>query len=334
MNKAKATIADVAALSGFSTQTVSRVINRHPYVSELTRKKVKDAVKELQYYPNLAARALSNGQTTSIGVVSWDTTLYGPASMLHAVQSAARGFGYSVSFASINKLDRKTVEEAARGLQAAGVDGLILIIPVSIEDNDFLEIFGSAPIVVVESENLPGAPTVGVNQHKGAYEAVEYLIAMGHTNIAHIAGPKNWFDAKQRVQGWRDALKKHKLSTRYLTEGDWSSTSGYEAMEKLLKHEEITAVFAANDATALGALKLLNERKVKVPSQISICGFDDIPDSNYFIPGLTTIRQNFEAVGTKALELLIQKINGEDVPVSHTYIEPLLIERESVYRRK
>jgi DNA-binding LacI/PurR family transcriptional regulator len=153
---------------------------------------------------------------------------------------------------------------------------------------------------------------------------------MGHKNIAHIAGPQEWFDARRRLHGWNDALDQISVSNRFSLFGDWSAESGYDAMKELVKNKKITAVFAANDAMALGALKFLNEQKIGVPDEISVIGFDDISESSYFIPSLSTIQQDFQALGSAAIKLLLQRIRQEKISSPRTYIDPKLIIRNSV----
>lgn len=327
-----ATILEVAKLSGVSTQTVSRVLNDHPYVSPQTRKKVESAIDELGYRPNPAARALSNGKTQILGVVSANTTLFGPASTISAVQTSARESGYSISLYSISNIDIKEILIAVDELLHSGVDGLVLNIPKSIPLTRLKSAFKDSPVILLENENDLDIPTVNVDQYQGARLAVRHLIDNGHRNIAHIAGPQDWFDAKRRYQGWRDELNQLKLATPPMVTGDWSAESGYLAMRELSKQNEITAVFVANDAMALGALKFLNEEGVEVPSKLSIIGFDDISESSYFIPALTTVKQDFQALGSAAIDLLMRKIKGEKIPQERIYIEPKLVERSSVAR--
>lgn len=329
-----ATILDVAKLSGVSTQTVSRVLNNHPYVSPQTRKKVEAAIIKLGYRPNPAARALSNGKTRILGVVSANTTLFGPASTISSVQASARKSGYSISLYSLSNIDIKEILVAVDELLHSGVDGLVLNIPTSISLNKLKSAIKNLPVILLENENDLDIPSVNVDQYQGARLAVHHLIDNGHRKIAHIAGPQEWFDARRRFQGWRDELKQCKLDHLPIVTGDWSAESGYFAMSELSKNIEITAVFVANDAMALGALKFLNEKNIDVPGELSIIGFDDISESSFFIPALTTIKQDFYALGTAAIDLLMRNIRGEKVSNERIYIKPTLIERQSVARLK
>lgn len=323
---------DVAKRAGVSHQTVSRVLNEHKSVATRTRKKVLSAIEDLGYRPNLAARALVTGKTSRIGVLSYDTTLFGPASMLHAVQSAAREIGYAVNVVSLKSIDRHSVVSGIQDLVNAGIDGIVIIAPQSDDEERLTDIPGGLPAVLVESEDASSIPTVNVDQFSGAVVAVEYLIGLGHKNIAHISGAHDWFEAKYRLDGWRTALGKAGLRAEAVAEGDWSARSGYEGTKSLMKDRSITAIFAANDAMALGSLRALSELGIEVPGQVSLIGFDDIPEAEFFVPGLTTVVQDFEEVGKRCLNLLVKLITGEDFSEMSLVIKPELIVRGSTAR--
>jgi DNA-binding LacI/PurR family transcriptional regulator len=262
--------------------------------------------------------------------VSANTTLFGPASTISSVQTSARELGYSISLYSLSNIDIKEILVAVDELLHSGVDGLILNIPTSISLTQLKSAVKGSPVILLENENDLDIPSVNVDQYQGARLAVRHLIDNGHRQIAHIAGPQDWFDAKRRYQGWRDELKQFKLASPPMVKGDWSAESGYFAMRELSKKNGITAVFVANDAMALGALKFLSEKRINVPGELSIVGFDDISESSFFIPSLTTVKQDFHALGTAAIDLLMSNIRGEKIPNSRIYIEPTLIERRSV----
>lgn len=320
---------DVAAYSHVSHQTVSRVLNNHKNVSQKTRSKVLDAMNELGYAPNLAARALSNGKTTTIGVLSYDSALFGPATRLHAVQRAARDIGYAVTLATTKGVDESTVAKGIQELIHSGVDGIILITPLSGGSVLKAEVLAGIPCVTVVGDILKETPSVNVDQLLGAKKAVEHLISLGHKNIAHISGPNTWYEATRRREGWQKALKEAGLKPGPLVYGDWTAESGYQAIKRIVSKSDPTAVFVANDAMALGALKALNELKIKVPQQMSIIGFDDIPEAEYLIPGLTTIRQDFVEVGKRSVELLMDCIGKKQRSSYQIAIKPELIVRKS-----
>lgn len=319
---------DVASHSGVSHQTVSRVLNNQPNVSEKTRIKVLEAMNQLGYHPNLAARALVTGKTATIGVLSHDTTLYGPASTLHAVQSAARDKKYKTSILSLKEQDQESIYFGIQELISDGVDGIIIIAPRLQGSRKINELIGKFPAVLVEGETSKTIPSVNIDQISGAYEITTHLIGLGHKKIAHISGPKDWYEAQKRIEGWKLALSEKNLEQSFLFEGDWSTHSGYKFAQIIIKNPQISAIFAANDAMALGVIKAISESSREIPRNISVVGFDDVPESKYLTPSLTTIRQDFYSLGEKALELLLEIIGGQKRRESFV-IKPELILRES-----
>ncbi len=324
---------DVATHSGVSHQTVSRVLNGHKSVTEKTRKKVLKAVEELGYRPNLTARALVTGKTATIGVLSHDTTLFGPASTLHSVQSAARNNGYRTTIYSLKSEDSESITTGISDLINEGVDGIVIIAPQIRGAKEISNVIGSFPAVLVENESSAALPSVNVDQFYGAYELTRHLIMLGHKSVAHISGPKNWYETGQRVKGYKKALSESKLGSTLIWEGDWSSRSGFEATKKIIKNKEITAIFAGNDAMALGAMKALSEAGLNVPTDISLVGFDDLPESEFFSPALTTAKQDFHAVGDQALGILLALINHSKVRMN-VAIKPEILIRTSTAKAK
>lgn len=324
---------DVAKLSGVSHQTVSRVINNHKNVSEKTRTKVLKAMNELGYSPNLVARALVTGKTATIGVLSHDTTLFGPASTLHAVQSAAREKGYKTTIYSLKSEDRDSISSGIRELMNDGVDGIVIIAPQIRGTQEVSDVIGNFPAVLVENESTASLPSVNVDQMYGAYEITKHLINLGHKSIAHISGPKDWYESEKRLQGFKKALKEKKLEDSLVWEGDWSASSGYDAAKKIVKIQKISAIFAGNDAMALGALKAISEAGLSVPENLSLVGFDDLPESQFFTPSLTTARQDFTEVGEQALAILLGLINKKKARMN-VAIKPEILIRESSAKAK
>ena len=329
MAKRPPSMFDVAQASGVSHQTVSRVLNNHESVSDKTRAKVLASMEKLGYRPNLAARALVTGKSSTIGVLSYDTTLFGPASMLHAIRESARDVGYALNTVTLKSIDRESVENGIQELVNARVDGLVIIAPHYVGDKPFSNIPGSIPTVIVEGEDVGKIPSVNVDQILGAQLAVEHLISLGHKRIAHISGPENWFETQKRIEGWKCALDKSKLSKKSLVAGYWSARSGYEATKEILKDPKVTAIFAANDSMALGALKALSEAKIAVPAKMSLIGFDNLPESEFLVPELTTVIQDFQEVGKRSLDLLIAQIEGKKIATKRLDITPTLAIRAS-----
>lgn len=319
---------DVAELAGVSAMTVSRVLNAPDKVRPATRDRVLAAVRELGYRPNSAARVLATGRSGVLGVVSFDTTLYGPASTLYGIEQAARNHDYLVSIASLSVLNRRSISEGVDRLRSQSVDGIIIVAPHQSAAEGLDDLPPDLPAVVVgAADDLP-LPVVAVDQHAGAARATRHLLSLGHHTVWHLAGPANWIDAAARVAGWQSELTSQKRHVPHPTVGDWSARSGYEHGKRLAEDPDITALFVANDAMAMGLLRALREAGRHVPTDISVIGFDDIPEAPYFCPPLTTVRQNFTEVGRSAFQLLIDQINGI-TPERRRIIEPELVLRES-----
>jgi DNA-binding LacI/PurR family transcriptional regulator len=321
-------MADVAKLAGVSAQTVSRVLNDHPNVSARARDAVTAAIAELGYRPNAAARTLVTRRTRTLGVISFDTTLFGPASMLHGLERAAAG-EYFVSIASLPALDRGGVHGAVDRLLEQGVDGIIVIAPMKPAVDACGSISCGVPLVAVGGGTKASLASVAVDNAAGAALATRYLLGLGHPTVHHIAGPRAWLDAQERIAGWRSALRDAGAPVPELAAGDWSSATGYRIGSGIAADPKVTAVLCGNDHLALGLIRALAERGKRVPDDISVVGFDDIPESGYFLPPLTTVRQDFAALGRHALSALVALIDGQAVPDTCLRVPPQLVERAS-----
>ncbi|MFJ7244704.1 LacI family DNA-binding transcriptional regulator [Kitasatospora sp. NPDC098652] len=303
-------MADVAKLAGVSHQTVSRVLNGAPHVKPDTRDRVLAAIRELDYRPNSAARALVTRRSQALGVVSFDSTLYGPASMLDGIERAARSAGYFVTVTSLRSLDGRSVQEAVDRLRDQGVEGVVVIAPQTSSVSAVARLSSSVPLVAVGSGDQARVPMVSVGNRYGAGEATGHLIDLGHRTVHHLAGPVNWRESQDREEGWRLTLEAAGCPVPEVERGDWSARSGYQAGLRIARLHEVTAVFCANDHMALGLLRALHEAGRAVPDEISVIGFDDIPEAAYFTPPLTTVRQDFGELGRRALELLVAELEG------------------------
>ncbi|HEX5780705.1 MAG TPA: LacI family DNA-binding transcriptional regulator [Solirubrobacteraceae bacterium] len=320
-------MADVAKLAGVSLQTVSRVINDSPHVRDVTRERVQDAMRKLEYRPNPVARALVTGRSRTLGVVSFDTTLFGPASTLFGIERAAHDADYFVSIVSLRSLDRASVMSAVERLRAQGVDGILVIAPQESATQAILHLPQDVPVVAAEAGPDESVPLVAVDQVEGARLATRHLLELGHRTVWHISGPLDWLEAQDRVDGWRSTLEAAGASPPPVLIGDWSARSGHELGREL--GDDVTAVFVANDQMALGVLRSLHEAGRRIPADISVVGFDDIPEAEYFTPPLTTVRQNFNEMGRRSLLLLLEQIeSGTRAPVRET-VPPELIVRAS-----
>lgn len=327
-----AVMADVARAAGVSHQTVSRVLNHHPSVRPETRERVLAAINELDYRRNLAARALVTRRTQTIGVVSFDTTLYGPASTLYGLQLAAREAGYFVSVASMKTIDRDTVPAALERLKEQNVDGVIVIAPLRQTAEALADVPRGRPPLVAVGGSAKGSPDVCVDQAEGAAMATRHLLEQGASTVWHIAGPTDWLEADERVSGWRATLEQAGVSVPEPVRGDWSPSSGYAAGKVLAARDDVEAVFVANDQMALGVLRAFHERGVRVPEDVLLVGFDDIPEAAFFTPPLTTVLQSFIEVGRRSIEQLLAHIAGDTSQHERVVIAPRLVVRQSSLR--
>ncbi|MBB2748690.1 UNVERIFIED_ORG: DNA-binding LacI/PurR family transcriptional regulator [Microbispora rosea subsp. rosea] len=328
-------MADVARLAGVSHQTVSRVLNDHPNVRAETRTRVMRAIDQLGYRRNLVARALVTKHSRTLGVVSFDTTLYGPASTVYGIEQAARDAGYFVSIVSLRTIDRAGVNDAIGYLAEQGVDGIVVVAPQRSAARALDDLPAGMPAVAVEGWHQGDVSVVSVDQVEGARLATSHLLELGHETVWHISGPADWLEAEGRIEGWRAVLTAAGRPVPGMLTGDWSPRSGYRAGKELAAMAgDVTAVFVANDQMALGLLRAFTEEGVKVPEQISIVGFDDIPESEFFSPPLTTIRQDFGAVGRRSIDVLLRQIeSGEGLPHERLVVPPQFVLRGSTAAR-
>ncbi|MEU6548890.1 LacI family DNA-binding transcriptional regulator [Streptomyces sp. NPDC046915] len=308
---------DVARLAGVSQKTVSRVFNDEPYVSADVRRRVLEAAEQLGYRRNNAARALASGRTRSIGVVTLGTALYGPASLLMGVERVVRDTGYALRVVNTMEGDPAGISGAVDSLLDQGVDGIVISEPIDeqVDDEDVsLRFLGVAvPVLVIGAPSPVTAPTVltaGDGADLMARTATEHLLALGHTTVHHLAGPQRWYAARDRLEGWRAALTAQGRAVPPVVEGDWSAASGYAAGRRFAEDAGVTAVFAANDDMAIGLIRALTEAGRRVPEDVSVVGFDDIPVAAYVTPPLTTVRQPFDAVAQEGLKRLVHAIEN------------------------
>ncbi|WP_371300417.1 LacI family DNA-binding transcriptional regulator [Cellulomonas sp. Y8] len=324
-------MSDVAALAGVSHQTVSRVLNDHPSVRPETRDRVLAAIAELGYRRNSAARALVTRRSGALGVVTTSSVHHGPTSTLIGLESAAREVGYYVSVAAIDTFDAGTMRGALDHFLDQAVEGIAIIAP-QVDVAEAVAAFDvPVPVVSVTSgEPVPGPAhvvAVGVDQREGARAATRHLVDLGHREVVHLAGPQDWFDAQERLAGWREACAAAGVGAPEPVEVDWSAESGYREGLRLADAGAPTAVFAANDQLALGLLRAFWERGLRVPQDVSVVGFDDEAGAAYFVPPLTTVRQDFPALGRSAIRALVAALAGDLPP--RTLLPATLVPRAS-----
>lgn len=322
---------DVARLAGVSHMTVSRVLNGHPTVREQTRLRVQAAITQLGYRPNRAARALVTGRSQMIGVIAQSTSLYGPACLLTEVEQIAAQDGLAVSVSCVPRPDHDSISEAVDRLLAHRVAGIIVIAPIEVADVALHRISPDVPIVTIDGDIQRSAAVVTIDQVTAAREATRHLLDAGHRTVWHIAGPPDRFGSAARQKGWQEALVAAGAEVLPPLPAGWSAASGYECGELLARMPEVTAIFAANDHVALGVLRALQEHGRHVPKDVSVVGFDDVPEAAYFLPPLTTVRPHFDAVARTSFEMLAaQAASGDNRGVLHRAVVPTLIGRASV----
>lgn len=321
---------DVAAVAGVSHQTVSRVLNDKGDVRPETRERVLAAIKELGYRRNETARALASRRSRIIGIITTTGVNYGPSQTLFGVELAAREAGYFVTVAALEEFTQETLSETLNMFLGLGVAGIVVISPIQEAAEVLSRLPLDIPVVAVSSawsSKSQNIVRVGVDQRQGAISAVNHLLAAGAETVAHIAGPRNWFDAVEREKGWEEALTKNGKNLGPLLRGDWTAESGYALTKNLIDQGLPDAIFAANDQTALGALSALAEADVSVPGEVRVVGFDNEPGAAFFSTPLTTVQQNFDAVGRKAIRSLTSLVDGKEVQDSQT--TPDLVVRKS-----
>jgi DNA-binding LacI/PurR family transcriptional regulator len=302
---------DVARLAGVSQKTVSRVLNDEPYVKEEVRRRVLQAVEELGYRRNNVARALNSGRTRRIGLVSLGTALYGPSTLLIALERATRSTGYSLSVVNTIEGDPGGVAGAVDHLIEQGVDGIVLSEPIDEGQDIPLKI----DVPVLTFGRLPGLEaqpilTTGGDGVAAGRTATEHLLSLGHRTVWHVAGPSRWWAARDRLAGWRQALVAADATEPPVLEGDWTPASGYEAGRQLALNPEVTAVFVANDDMSIGVMRALTQAGIAIPDEVSIVGFDNIPSAEFLSPPLTTIPQDFDTFAARGLANLVQEIEA------------------------
>ena len=309
------------------------MINSSPSVREDTRQRVQDAIAELGYRRNTAARALVTRRSNTIGVITSVSPFWGPSSTLIGVERAARDAGFYLSVAGLPSIEPAAVNAVLGHFHDQGVEGIVVIAPEAALAHMAEPFVTDIPVVMVAAgaEPAPGVQITAVDQELGARLATRHLIELGHTRIGHIAGPDPWFDATARLKGWRDELADAGLNPGPNTAGDWTSASGYRIGAHWLGRKRLpSAVFVANDLMALGFVRAMHDAGVQVPREVSIVGFDDMPGADHFIPGLTTVRQDLDTLGGQCIEMLVAALN--QTPSDTPLVEPVLVVRDSAAR--
>ncbi|WP_225848175.1 LacI family DNA-binding transcriptional regulator [Streptomyces sp. HPF1205] len=322
-------MADVARLAGVSAQTVSRVSNGHPGVVESTRQQVVAAMRELGYRPNSAARALKRGEFRTLGVILFTLSTTGNMRTLEAVSVSAALEGYATTLIPVTAPTQGQVRGAFTRLGELAVDGVVIIMEVHLLDAATVTLPPHVQLVVADSDAGDRYCVVDTDQVGGARAAVGHLLDLGHRTVRHVAGPEESFAAERRVDGWRSALRAAGREVPELLRGDWSAQSGYEAGKRLAADPDCTAVFVANDQMALGVLRALHEYGRRVPEEVSVVGFDDIPEAASYLPPLTTVHQDFAEVGRRCVQDVLRQIRTDTVEKGTTLVPTHLVVRDS-----
>jgi DNA-binding LacI/PurR family transcriptional regulator len=340
---ARATIKEVASAAGVSTQTVSRVINGRPDVSPGTRERVQNAIEQMRYQPSALARSLIQQRSYTLGVVTAGLKYIGPSRTLSGIAEAAEQAGYALLLKELPRFDADNIEPIFDALLSRHVDGIIWAVPEVGENRkpfSSLPLQLGVPIVYITMEPRDGLSVVSVDNYLGGRMATAHLIEQGYRHIGHISGPLDWWEARQRMAGWKDTLREHGMEAgeQHWEEGNWSSASGIQAAEKLFKqYPEMDAIFVANDQMALSVLQSVCVQGPRIPDDLGIVGFDDIPESPYFQPPLTTIQQDQYNVARLAMEEIIKVIEsdwqgGATIERKSVVVAPTLIVRQSSLR--
>lgn len=331
-SKSAPSMADVAALAGVSHQTVSRVVNGSDAVRGDTRDRVLAAIEELGYRRNKSARALVMRRSGRLGLLYSQPHLYGPSMLAASVHQAGQKAGYDIILSPVPHLEAASAERAIEALLDDAVEAVLLGVSHQSFEDLVVQLASTVEVVMIHSDPPAGVRSVGIDQYAGAELATKYLLDLGHRTIAHVAGPVGWIDARQRREGWLGALQDAGVDRGPEIFGDWSSRSGYEAGAELARDPSVTAVFAANDSMALGVIRALHEAGRRVPQDVSVVGFDDVPDAAYLWPPLTTVRQDFEPLGALAVEVATKAIDHGSVEVP-PLLAPELVVRDSAAPR-
>jgi LacI family transcriptional regulator len=311
-------IRDVAARAGVSHQTVSRVINGHDRVAPATQARVLRAIEELEYVPSALARGLSSDRAHSLGMVTTDISDYFFAQAAAGAEAQARKHGLFLVIGSVEVTAPGDDQSYLRLMLERRVDGLVLAQPTLGPDMSALltSVASRLPLVVMSARlDLPGVDVVDVDNRQGGRDATNYLIERGHRSIATITGPRNWPSAKDRLTSYRAALRRAGLPrdpALVQSSPDWGLDSGREATARLLESgSRFTAIFAQSDLLALGAITQLRAHGFRVPEDVSVVGYDDIPVASFVDPAFTTIRQPMRDVGAKAVDILLERIAAD-----------------------
>jgi LacI family transcriptional regulator len=337
LNK-KVTIKQVAEAAGVSTMTVSRVLNQRPDVSPETRRRVQRVIDELGYAPSAIARSLITGRSNTLGVVSTGLEFYGPSRTLMGIEQQANELGYSLLLNLVYDPETERGDDILEALLSHRAAGILWAVPEIGRNRQWLcQQFQKldTPVVFLNMQARPCTVTVAVDNREGGRRATEHLLAQGYRKIGIITGPLTWWEARQRLEGWEEALRTAGVEEldRLKAVGDWSPASGEAGLYRLIAQSpDLQAVFSCNDNMALGAMQAARSLGRRIPDDLALVGFDDVPEAAYFYPPLTTIKQGLSEMGKLAVRQLDYMLKEPREPRAEPVVlrvRPQLVVRES-----
>ncbi len=305
------TIYDIARVAGVSHQSVSRYLRDLP-MRESTKARIQDALKQLEYRPNLTARALTTGRSHRIGALTHEIDQVGPSQIVQGASQAARDAGYLLDIVTLDMSDPHAIDQSLDLLMQHDLAGILALASTDQMSRGFDRAAFDAPTVIAAEPDEPAARELSGLSAVGIPALIDHLQSLGHHRYLHIAGPQTWSAARNRLRAYESAIDGRGLSGLGRLEGDWSARSGHAAIMRLPDATRATAIVAANDQMALGAMRALAERGVRVPEDVSVTGVDDIPEAAYLSPPLTTVRVDFRAQGREAVHQLLARIDGRE----------------------
>jgi LacI family transcriptional regulator len=322
-----ATIYDVARAAKVSHQTVALYLRGHTGFRAETRERVEQALRELNYRPNRAARALATRRSYRIAALVYELLEVGPAKTIQGAAERAREAGYLLDVVAVDPADASALDRAIETVDAQDVAGVVAFAPV---DQLLGRLEGATFHVPVLLETEPGDEAQAESiHHRGLDPIVDHLAALGHTRVGYLGGPPDWLAARNRETALREALGRHGLAPAEVVYGNWSSASGHAALAQAGWLRDVTALVVANDQMALGAILALAERGLRVPDDVSVTGFDDTPEAAFYLPPLTTVRIDYAQQGRDLVERLLERIDPETVGEREAAHEPELVVRAS-----
>jgi LacI family transcriptional regulator len=307
-----ATIYDVAELAGVSHQTVSRHLKGFAGIRPETRERVERALTTLDYQPNLSARSLITGRSHRIGALTYEIDQVGPSRIVQGAAAAARRAGFVLDIVTLDASDENGIAKSLEVVNQHDLAGVIVLASSDEMTTAFNRTVFRVPVYLSMDEDGLGGNGRG-SLNAAIDQLVDHLYGQGHRRFFHLGGPANWVAAQHRLADYTEALQRRGLESAGSTFGDWSAASGYAAIDQL--PSDVTAIVAANDQMALGALLALARRGLRVPDDVSVTGLDDVPEAAFYNPPLTTIHLDTVAQGAVALGRLLERISPGEFPI-------------------